>query len=560
MALAPKPKNYKEVLAQPEFSAFWGDLYALTMSQALFTLGVHNTQASFELFIRKAPFGGSYLATNGQNIIAEWLEKYWRFDEADLDIMREEVIIDPATGKSDRLFTDAFIDFVSKEPLRLTINAIQEGDLSFSDEPILDVLGPVWQGLMIETGSLNAVNSQALFTTLTTRLLKATQSDGLYISEKATDQLLYEFGLRRAQCIGGLEPTRAAFVGGAHKTSNMLGRKFYGIPMAGTFAHALVMMAESEVAAFDGYATAMPHNGIFLVDTYNTLEGVKNAIKVCKEKGIKLKGIRLDSGDLAALSIEARKLLDDAGFTETKIAASNDLNEKEILRLKAAGARIDIWAVGTNLVTSQPQPALGAVYKLSRIFGPEVAAKMIELYYKARQSGDNSAQALGVFYRDVIKLGEKPMPGELEKASIPGHKQILRTLFNDNGKWKLNGDILIPADMKLPYKLIENPTGPYEAELTQHIRAEHKDSPTNFREYEAGTKIRLPQKPMFNQGSFIWPNETIHDSRLRCAESMDLLPEENKALANPKPYFVGLMPELAEGRRQQIKEIRTPKP
>ena len=207
--------------------------------------------------------------------------------------------------------------------MELTVEAMKEGDLAFPDEPIYRVHGPVWQCLMVEAAILNALNSQSLFMTLASRIKDATKSERIvsFTKKEERDPVL-EFGLRRAQCIGGLEPTRASYMAGVDGTSNLLAEEYYGIPSSGTFAHALVMLYEDELDAFIDYAKAMPYNGIYLVDTYNTLEGVRKAVEACQKTGAKLKGIRLDSGKLAYLSKEARKILDDAGYTGAKIAAS----------------------------------------------------------------------------------------------------------------------------------------------------------------------------------------------------------------------------------------------
>ncbi len=244
--------------------------------------------------------------------------------------------------------------------LKIDIDAMPEGTVAFPHEPLLRVRGPIIECQILETALLNILNFQTLIATKASRVVHAAQGD----------QVL-EFGLRRAQGIdGALAASRAAYIGGCHATSNVLAGKLFGIPVRGTHAHSWVMSFENELEAFAAYAQAMPNNCVFLVDTYDTLEGVRNAIRignVLRDSGHRMVGIRLDSGDLAQLSVDARKLLDEAGFTDASIVASNDLDEKLIESLKHQGAKISIWGVGTKLVTAYDQPALGGVYKLGAI-------------------------------------------------------------------------------------------------------------------------------------------------------------------------------------------------
>ena len=282
----------KDPLAQQ--SVLWGDHYALSMAQAFFSNGKHDVKTTFHAFIRKNPFGGAYLVSAGQNIVYEWL-KNWRFGPDEIAWRRAKTVTNTADGLTHRLFTDDFIAMVENTPLNLRIDAMAEGELTFPDEPIMRVHGPLWQCLMVEAAILNAINSQSLFATLASRLV-----------DVAGGVPILEFGLRRAQAVGGLESSRAAWIGGVAGTSNMQADFAYGIPSAGTFAHAWVMVYEDELESFTDYARAMPHNGVFLVDTYNTIAGVKNAIAACRDAGIAMKGIRLDSGDLAYFSTRAR--------------------------------------------------------------------------------------------------------------------------------------------------------------------------------------------------------------------------------------------------------------
>jgi nicotinate phosphoribosyltransferase len=557
MPYSPRPDYYREALA--EKSAFWADLYALTMSQALFTNEKHNINTTFQAFIRKPPFGGSYLVTGGQNIIAEWLDKNWKFTQRNIEQMREKTARNPVSGAMTPLFTPAFIDMVKNAKLELTIDAMEEGELAFPDEPIYRVHGPVWQCLMIEAALLNALNSQSLFATLATRMKEATASQhAVSFTQHADRDPILEFGLRRAQDVGGIAPSRGAYIGGVDATSNLLAEEYYGIPTQGTFAHALVMLYEDELAAFTEYAKAMPNNGIFLVDTYNTLEGVKKACKACKDAGASMKGIRLDSGDLAYLSKESRKILDREGFTDARIAASNDLDEQEILKLKRGGAKIDIWGVGTNLVTSKSQPALGAVYKLVAVFDPRLSMKEIEALREGVNSGEKSADALSKMMRDVIKLGERPPPGQLEKATTPGEQEVLRFLYNDAADgWRLDGDTIYPASGVLPVRR-EKGAGPFDGYLTAPVTSVPKDDPYHAKTFPIGTPVALPLKSMFNHGDMKWLAKTVHEAREYAREAFALLGPDYKQLDHARTYGVGLEKNLYREREDLIRALRSP--
>lgn len=548
-------KHYKEVLA--EHSAIFADQYALTMSQAFFSNDKHNLNTTFHAYIRKNPFDGGYLVTGGQNIALEWLVNNWKFDEQDIEMMREETIPDLATGQPTRLYTDEFIDFIKDEPLRLTVDAMPEGELAFPDEPIYRIHGPLWQCLMVEAAILNMTNSQSLFATLATRLKTATGTSEVvtFTSDPANRDPILEFGLRRAQCIGGLEPTRGAYLGGIDGTSNMLAKKYYGIPTSGTFAHALVMTYEDELEAFSEYAQAMPNNGIFLVDTYNTLEGVKKAIKACKDNNVVMKGIRLDSGDLAHLSKEARTILDEAGFKDAKIAASNDLDEAEIISLKSKGAKIDIWGIGTNLATSKAQPALGAVYKLGAVFDGNLSQSEIEATRKLIQKGQNPANQN--FVRNVIKLAEK-RPGDVDKTTIPGELDILRFVFEDaSGNIRFDGDTIISTLMKDPVSRNANKGHRFPDVLAEDIVSVRKDDDTLTKTFRKGTKVYKPLQRFIDQGNLVGTIETVHEGRARVAQSLAMLEDSHKALKSPHPYIAGIESDLFDRRKATIRRLRS---
>src|SRR5262249_8885564 len=284
--------------------------------------------------------------------------QHLRFETADLRYLSTISGVDKKP-----LFPPPFLDYLRDLRWSCDVDAVPEGTAVFPHEPLLRVQGPLLQAQFVETALLNFLNFPSLIATKAARICLAAQGDPVI-----------EFGLRRAQGIdGGLTATRAAYIGGCAGTSNLLAGKMYHIPVAGTHAHSWGLSFDSELEAFAAYANAQPNNCIFLVDTYNSLAGIKHAIEVGRElrqQGHDLGGIRLDSGDLAFLSIKARQMLDEAGFARTAILGSNDLDEHIIDSLKQRGSTITLWGVGTRLVTAYDQPALGGVYKLSAIREP----------------------------------------------------------------------------------------------------------------------------------------------------------------------------------------------
>ena len=532
---------YEEPLAK--HSPLWADQYAYTMAQAFFTHGKHNVNTTFHAYIRKNPFDGAFLVTGGQNIIFEWLKDNWKLDERDIEVLKTEQVLNPTTGKMERLFTDDFIDMLVNTPLKLTIDAMPEGELAFPDEPIFRVHGPLWQCLLVEAAILNVTNSQSLFATLASRIVEVTNDDN---SEKLKKVL--ELGLRRAQAIGGLEPTRGAYLGGIDGTSNMLAKKHYSIPSSGTMAHAFIMMYENELEAFEEYAEAMPSNGIFLVDTYNTLEGVKNAIKACQKIGAPMKGIRLDSGDLTYLSIEARKLLDEAGFTDALIAASNDLDEKKIADMKAEGCKIDIWGLGTHLVTSKSQPALGGVYKLGAVFNGELSQSEIDAIRKEAKAGAPLSNP--DYVRNVIK-----MSGDAIKVTIPGELDVLRYVFQEAGQPpRFDGDTIVAVASK--EQLVDDVASPTKKVLADQIVSVRKADDTFAKAFEPGTPAYRPLVRTFNEGVMVIPLETVHKGRERAAQQLEMLDPAHKRLNNPHEYVVGIDDQLFDQRHSMMRNLR----
>lgn len=529
---------YTEPLAR--HSALWGDQYALTMSQAFFTNGRHDLNTTFHAYIRNNPFNGGYLVTGGQNIVFEWLAHHWRFDERDIEVMRNKTVADPATGALHPLYTSEFLDMVATAKMELTVDAMPEGELAFPDEPIYRIHGPLWQCLMVEGAVLNTVNSQSLFATLASRLVEI--ADGAPV---------LEFGLRRAQAVGGLSSTRGAYLGGISGTSNMLAEKYYGIPGMGTIAHAFIMTYESELEAFKEYAAAMPYNGIFLVDTYDTIEGVRRAVKACRDTGIILKGIRLDSGDLTYLSKTARIILDESGFAEAKIAASNDLDEETIDAIKKEGGKVDIWGVGTNLVTSKAQPALGAVYKLAAVFGSDLTQAEIESTRQLVRQGRLPHIDSG-FMRDVIKLSEQAV-----KITIPGELDVLRYVFAEAGKHvRYNGDTIISHFSENPVRTGENPGWVFPDVLVRDVVSVRKTDDTLSKIFPAGTPVYRPVQPVFKEGSLVARIETVHRARDRAREALTRLDPSHRRMKNPHWYGVGIEENLLKKRTDMIRRLR----
>ncbi len=333
------------------------DLYQVTMAYGYWKAGLTEREAAFHLFYRSNPFGGGYTVACGLAHVVEFLDEF-RFADSDLAYLAD------LRGNDDRpLFDAAFMEHLRDMRLTCEIDAVPEGTVMFEHEPLMRVTGPIVQCQLLETPLLTLTNFPTLIATKAARVALA-----------AGDDPVLEFGLRRAQGVdGGVTASRAAYVGGCAATSNVLAGKHYGIPVKGTHAHSWVMCFDSELASFETYAEVLPNNCIFLVDTYDTLEGVRRAVQVgheLRERGHEMLGVRLDSGDLAYLSIEARKILDEGGFPDAKIVASNNLDEHLINSLKQQNAKIDIWGVGTKLATAYDQPALGGVYKLSAVRDP----------------------------------------------------------------------------------------------------------------------------------------------------------------------------------------------
>jgi nicotinate phosphoribosyltransferase len=398
------------------------------------------------------------------------------------------------------LFASGFLDHLTTLKLSVDLDAIPEGTAVFPQEPLLRVTGPILQGQLLETPLLNLVNFSTLIATKSARICQA-----------ARGEQVLEFGLRRAQGVdGALAASRAAYIGGAHATSNVMAGKLFGIPVKGTHAHSWVMSFDDELESFLAYARAMPNNCVFLVDTYDTLEGVRNAIRAAewlRDNGHEIAGIRLDSGDLAWLSIEARKLLDAAGFPKAFIVASNDLDERLIQSIKQQGAFVSVWGVGTKLVTGYDQPALGGVYKLSAIREP------------------------GQPWKYRVKLSEQAV-----KISNPGIQQVRR--FSIGGEFI--GDVIYDLELGIP----DSPVliDPMDATRRKHIPAD-----------ATGEDLLVP---VFRSGTRVYDTSSLASARQRTGEQLAGFHQGIKRIENPHQYPVGLEQGLGELRTRLIGEAR----
>jgi len=425
------------------------DFYQLTMMQAFWESG-YNPDATFDYFVRKIPLG-SYLVVAGLENVVEYI-KNLRFDKKDIRFL------------SKHGFYPDFIDYLREFKFTGDVFAMPEGSIAFQNEPIITVTAPIMEAQLIETYLLNKMNFSTLVATKAARVVQA-----------ANGKDIIEFGMRRAHGEGYLEATRAAYVGGCSSSSNVMAGVRYGIPVAGTMAHSFVMSFESEIAAFRAYASVYPDKSIFLVDTYDTIEGTNNAIAVAKELeslGKKLIGVRIDSGDLLSLSKKVRRMLDRANLGYVKIMASGDLNEWRIKDLLDKGAPIDMFGVGTELVTAQPKSALGGIYKLSEIYAGTKNVPKMKITDDAAKMTMPGRKAVwrivrnGKFDRDIISLANEKIDGVrmlhkvIENGEIIMHKESL-----DEIRSRLRMDLeALPSR----YKELDNAVA-YPVELSKKL-------------------------------------------------------------------------------------------
>ena len=469
------------------------DLYQLTMAYGYWRAGKQEDEAVFHLFFRETPFEGGYAVAAGLEHVIQYLGNL-RFSDEDADYLRQLRGNDGA-----RLFPDDFVDYLRRLELTCDVDAIPEGTLVFAHEPLLRVRGPILQAQIVETALLNLINFQTLIATKAARVVLAAKGDPVL-----------DFGLRRAQGVdGALAASRAAYIGGCAGTSNVLAGAMYGIPVRGTHAHSWVMSFPSESEAFQKYAEVMPNNALLLVDTYDTLDGVAHAIETgrwLRERGHELAGIRLDSGDLAYLSIEARRMLDETGFPNARIAASNDLDEHIITSLKEQGARVDVWGVGTKLITAFDQPALGGVYKLTAL------------------------RSDGGAWRYRIKLSEQAI-----KISNPGILQVRRFIANGEAA----GDMIFSEDGQQPGTTIVDPLDP-----TRRKRLDPADRSVDL------------LVPVFRRGVRVYDPPPLSEVRALREQHLALFQPGVKRLLHPHRYPVGLEQQLFDLKTRLILEAR----
>ncbi len=455
------------------------DLYQLTMANGYFINGMQEREAVFHLYFRKNPFKGNYAIACGLDFVIDFISSF----HFDVDSIQYLASLKGGDGKA--LFSESFLNYLQRLEFSCDVDAIVEGTLVFPNEPLVRIRGPLIQCQLLETTLLTLINFSTLVATKSSRIVHAAKGDPVL-----------EFGLRRAQGPdGGLSASRAAFIGGCEATSNVLAGQLFDIPVKGTHAHSWVMSFDTELESFEAYAKAMPNNCVFLVDTFDTYEGVKKAIvlgKALKERGYRMHGIRLDSGDLAELSIQARQLLDEAGFTEAQIVASNDLDEYRIKQLKSEGAKITVWGVGTRLSTCYDQPALGGVYKLAALENAEG-----KMDFK-------------------VKLSEQAI-----KTSNPGIQQV-RRFFTKDGEGNLipESDVIYHEGFDCSEKYSSNSTS-YEDLL----------------------------KPIFRKGKLVYSKPSIHTHRTFCLNQVDQF-----SFIFEKPYEVSLETKLAELKKKLIEK------
>ncbi len=465
------------------------DAYELSMMQTYWKQGLANRRAVFEAFFRKMPFQNGYAVFAGLDHIIRYV-KQLHFTDSDIDYL-----------KSTNQFDEDFLEYLRNFKFTGSIRSFEEGDFVFNHEPIFQVDAPIIEGQLIETAVLNILNYQIMVATKASR-----------IKAIVGDQSVMEFGSRRAQELdAAIWGTRAAYIGGFNATSNVRAGKLFGIPISGTHAHALVQAYRNDYDAFRAYAETH-RDCVFLVDTFDTLKsGVPTAIRVAKEFGDKINfiGVRIDSGDMAYLSKRVRKMLDAAGFKDVKIFASNGLDEKTIQNLKMQGAKIDVWGIGTKLITAYDQPTLGAVYKLVSV-------------------EDDKGQMV-----DTIKLSNN-----VAKMSTPGKKQVWR--INDRADGKSEGDYITLDD--------ENPR---EQDSLNMFNPNFPLQQKDVNDFIARPML----KDIWKDGKYVYDEPSLDEIRDHRTASLDGLWDEYKRDLNPEVYPVDLSQKCYDNKLQMIHHI-----
>ncbi|HBV04150.1 MAG TPA: nicotinate phosphoribosyltransferase [Staphylococcus sp.] len=464
------------------------DLYQINMGETYWGDGIHERTAVFDLYFRSMPFNSGYAIFSGLERIVQFIENL-KFTETDIEYLRE-------VG-----YKDDYLAYLKELRFTGNIRAMREGELCFNNEPLIRVEAPLIQAQLIETALLNIVNFQTLIATKASR-----------IKQVVHDEIVMEFSTRRAQEMdAAIWGARAAVIGGFDSTSNVRAGKLFGIPISGTHAHSMVQTYDDEYVAFKKYAQRHK-NCVFLVDTFHTLKsGVPNAIKVAKELGDKINfiGIRLDSGDIAYLSKEARRMLDEAGFEDAKIFASNDLDEETITSLKAQGAKVTAWGVGTKLITAYDQPALGAVYKLVAI---------------EDENGELS---------DRIKISNNA-----EKVTTPGKKNVYRIINTKTNKSE--GDYITLEE--------EDPNKEEKLKMFHPVHTYKMKYIKNFKAIDLHHDI-------FKDGELVYKLPEIEEIKEFAFNNLEILWEENKRYLNPEEYPVDLSKTCWDNKNKKIFEV-----
>ena len=466
------------------------DAYELNMIETYWRKGIADRNAIFEVYFRDLPFDNGYAIFAGLERIIQYLQNL-RFSESDLQYLKEVMN-----------YEDDFIEYLRKFKVRLSIRSMVEGEVVFNNEPLMQIEGPLADCQLVETAIFNIINYQTLIATKAAR-----------IRSVVSDDALLEFGSRRAQEMdAAIWGTRAAYIGGFDATSNLRAGKIFGIPASGTHAHALVQTYQNDYEAFKAYAETHK-NCVFLVDTYDTLRsGVPSAIRVAKEMGDKINflGVRIDSGDMAYISKCVRKQLDAAGFKDAKIYASNDLDEKTIMNLKMQHAKIDVWGVGTKLITAYDQPALGAVYKMVAI--------------------ENSQGKM----EDTIKISNN-----VNKISTPGKKQVWRITKKASGKSE--GDYIALSNEQPQRRKSLLMFHPQYTYINKEV--------TDF-------NARPLLANIFENGKLVYKQPSLDEIKKYSHDNLESLWGEYKRLLNPQDYPVDLSKECYDNKMNIIQKIR----
>ena len=459
------------------------DFYEMTMANGYFRQGMQDRITYFDVFFRRVPNGGGFAIAAGLEQLAEYIQDL-HFDEDDIAYLR-----------SKNLFQEDFLDYLRRFQFTGDVWAVPEGTPVFPGEPLVTVRAPASQAQLIETYSLLCINHQSLIATKANRVVRAAQG-----------RTVLEFGSRRAQGVdGAVVGARAAYIGGVHGTACAISDQLYGVPAAGTMAHSWVQMFDSQYDAFKTYCEIYPTNAVLLVDTYNTLKsGVPDAIRafneVLRPRGITKCGIRLDSGDIAYLTKEARKLLDAAGWETCTISASNSLDEKLIRNLLLQGAKIDAFGVGERMITARSEPVFGGVYKLVAV---------------EREDGSIEPK---------IKISEN-----VAKITTPHFKKLFRFYGNDTGK--------AIAD----YLTIHDET----VDDSQPLEIFDPDATWKKKKVFDFTAKEL-QVPVFKNGKLVYKLPSLPEIRAYCLQQVDTLWEEVKRFDNPHKYYVDLSQRLCD--------------